>query len=194
MERFREEKIYSNKITQSGLEGMLFTTDGELLEIRELGPKDEKGIPEGYRLLFDLQRQRPLYDVVSVNPETDPFGSLEESIRLSHKNLDTFVGTIETTWCGMHERYLVFKKKAPGGSGHFSSGSGFLSLLLMLGVSFCLLHYFSEKQSGKNVAYASQTIRAIRSFNIMISTIQGFYFGARVVENAVGLVFRKKEK
>ncbi len=194
MERFKEIKIYSNKISQSGLEGMLFTSDGELVEIREFGPRDEKGIPEGYTLLFDLTRQRPFYDVVSVNPETDPFGSMEESIRFAHQNIDTFVGTIETTWCGVHERILVFKQKAPGGSGHFNSGRGFLSLLLVLGVSLCLLHYFSEKQSGKNVAYASQIRRAIISPDIMILTILSLYFGAGVVENAIGLVSRKEKK
>ncbi len=265
MERFKEIKIFSNKISQSGLEGMLLTSDGELLEIREFGPRDEKGIPEGYTLLFDLTRQRPFYDVVSVNPETDPFGSMEESIRFAHQNIDTLVGTIESTWYGGHERYLVFKRKNVKDMGNSKGLRVALSviplgLILVLALLYALLpgyylfavcmasiavyflsiwffHHFSSRKdfdAGQirraiattfiflflttlpvhlpldrfkgpskgaeqgalqaKTSVAGFAMRFGRSLDIMILTILGFYFGARVVENAVGLVFKKEKK
>lgn len=114
MDRFREMKIHPDRITQSGLEGLLNTTEGELMEIRGFGPRDARDIPRGYRLVFDPQRPRPFYDVVAVTPENDPFGSLEQSIRMAHEALDTFVGSVESTFAGLHERYLVFKRAKPG--------------------------------------------------------------------------------
>ncbi len=134
MGNLKEIRVYANKITASGLEGRLFTTEGELIEIREFGPRDERGIPQGYVLVFDLQSERPFYDVVSVSPETDPFGSMEKSIRLAHQNIDTFVGKIESICGSVHERYLVFKRNAPGDTWHFNSKGGYISLLVVLGV------------------------------------------------------------
>ena len=266
MERFKEIKIYSNDITQSGLEGILLSSDGELVKIDEFGPRNEKGIPQGYVLAFDIRSKSPLYDIVYVNPETDPFGSLERSIMDAHKGLDEFLGRVESTYCGTLERYLIFKRKRD-----IQRNNIFLFVVISVIISIPLVfytfpqhylfavcldsifvysssvyffHYHSLKDSGEKDFDAGQIRRAItttfiflfivtlplhfpsecfgflyeklsngteqgalqaqksflglamhpgKSLDIMILTILGFYFGARVVENAVSLVFRKEK-
>ncbi len=104
-----EKAIFPGEITQAGLEGLLAGAQGELVSIRIHYPLDERGIPRGYTLVFDTERKRPFYDVVLL-PGPDPFGSNERSLMMAHRD-DIFMGKVHSMWCGIHEVYLVFKKR-----------------------------------------------------------------------------------
>ncbi len=106
-----EVEIYPDKIYQSALEGLLLTTKGELVSIEKVYPLDDYGIPQRYILRFDTSKKRPSYDVPYINPETDPFGIFEKSLLDSRRGLYDFMGRVESTFCGIRERLLVFKEK-----------------------------------------------------------------------------------
>ena len=104
-------EVYPGQITQATLEGLLVTTKGELLVIEIGYPIDETGLPAKYMLSFDTSKKRPSYDVIAINPEIDPYGNFEESVKYSHRFLYDFIGVVESNFCDVRERYLVFKRR-----------------------------------------------------------------------------------